>query len=228
MKTSHLKKLARRDALKAGLGFTGLAFAGLSSVKALAQDVCGTTPAQPEGPFYPVKDQLDKDNDLTFVEPKRQRSLGQVIYINGQVRDEACLPIAGALVDIWQACASGKYNHPNDPNTAPLDPNFQYWGRALTDTEGRYSFKTILPGAYPAGDGWIRPPHIHYKVSKLGFMELTTQLYFAGERYNDTDLILKRLPAAERKKVIIPLNAGGAEHDPGSKVGTFDVTLTRP
>src|SRR2546430_3692171 len=57
------------------------------------------------------------------------------------------LPI---LVEIWQASASGRYTHPDDRNNAaPLDPNFQGWGKAVTDQEGHYLFKTILPGQYP-------------------------------------------------------------------------------
>ena len=109
------------------------------------------------------------------------------------------------LVEIWQACVSGKYNHPNDPNKAPLDKNFQYWGRSTTDKQGIYFFKTILPGAYPADTNWIRPPHVHYKVHKWGFRELTTQLYFAGNQYNQFDRILNQISKGDQAKVIRPI-----------------------
>lgn len=146
--------LNRRKLLSLGLVAAGGLVTSVSA-KAICRD---TTPPQPEGPFYPVDDQADKDTDLTYVRGGRAKAHGQVIIVQGQVIDQTCTPVQGALVEIWQACHTGKYNHPSDPNTAALDPNFQYWGRAVTGVDGSYSFKTILPGAYPAGEGWIRPP----------------------------------------------------------------------
>lgn len=179
----------------------------VAATRAFAQlrGVCAPIVQQPEGPFYPVKDQADKDNDLVVVKGASGQALGQVIIVQGIVTDQACQPVGGVLVEIWQACASGKYNHPSDPNTAKLDPNFQYWGKAVTDAAGAYRFRTIVPGAYPADRNWIRPSHIHFKVQKLGYHELITQMYFAGAKHNDTDLILKQLPLAEQKRVIVPL-----------------------
>lgn len=191
--------MKRRQFLQIGVG--SLMAAGVAK----AADVCAPTPQQTEGPFYPVKDQKDKDWDLTQVAGRRGSALGEVIWVGGVVRDQNCDPVEGALVEIWQACASGKYDHPQDPNTAPLDPNFQYWGKAITDTKGQYVFKTIKPGSYPAAPGWVRPPHIHYKVTKLGFIELTTQLYFAGDALNSRDEILKRLKPTEQEQVVRPV-----------------------
>ncbi len=70
------------------------------------------------------------------------------------------------MIELWQACASGRYNHPRDTNRAALDTNFQYWAQVRTDSGGNFSVKTIKPGAYPASPTWIRPPHIHIKVHK--------------------------------------------------------------
>lgn len=185
----------------------------------------GKTPTQPEGPFYPIQDQLDKDNDLTRVEGRAERALGQIIYVRGRVLDINCQPIKGALVEIWQACESGKYDHPGDPNPAPLDQNFQYWGQNVTQADGTYVFKTILPGAYPASADWMRPPHIHFKISHLGSLDLITQLYFAGDVLNDRDLILQRLPLRERQKVIAPLLPATQDFEPDSKIANFDIVL---
>lgn len=197
-----------------------------SQAKAIT-DACLITPAQTEGPFYPVKDQKDKDNDLTLVKGGIVRAKGDIVYIEGLVVDEKCVPVPKAVVEIWQACVSGRYNHPGDPNTAPLDPNFQYWGRAVTDGNGRYDFKTIIPGAYPASETWMRPPHIHYKVHAFGFKELTTQLYFAGNPLNDTDEILLALKKEERERVIIPLEDAGVASEPGARRGRFDLTVRK-
>jgi len=193
--------MKRRKFLQVGVGT--LFAAGLAQ----AAEVCAPTPAQTEGPFYPIKDQADKDWDLTQVTGKRAKALGEVIWVGGVVTDQNCNPVEGALVEIWQACKSGKYNHAGDPNKAPLDPNFQYWGKAITDAQGRYVFKTIKPGSYPAQPGWVRPPHIHYKVTKLAYMELTTQLYFTGDKLNDQDLILQRLSRMEQEQVVRPFES---------------------
>ncbi|MBI3555953.1 MAG: hypothetical protein HY074_06805 [Deltaproteobacteria bacterium] len=214
----------RRNVLKASLGALG----ALASTSALAKSfdaVCRTTPAQTEGPFYPVKDQDDKDDDLTLVRGRTNRARGQVAYIGGIVSDENCRPVPGALVEIWQACASGRYNHPGDENTAPLDPDFQYWGRALTDGNGEYRFRTIVPGAYPADTDWMRPPHIHYKVHRKGYHELTTQMYFAGSEYNDADKILRAVPANERDSVIVSF--APADFEAGALVGRFNLTIRK-
>ncbi|OQW50333.1 MAG: hypothetical protein A4S09_00630 [Proteobacteria bacterium SG_bin7] len=212
--------LNRRRTLKLGIF---AASAGVAST-GIAQAVCGDkTPVQPEGPFYPIQDQVDKDNDLVRVTGTSQAPKGDVIVVAGKVLDIDCAPVAGALVEIWQACASGKYNHKNDPNAAELDPNFQYWGQAVTDKDGLYSFRTIIPGAYPADVGWIRPPHIHFKVAKRGYLELITQMYFAGNELNDKDLILKRVKAKDRSKVVIQLKQANPH-----PIAVFDITLEKP
>ncbi len=163
------------------------------------------TPPQTEGPFYPVINQVDTDADLIEFKGAMAPPKGRVILIEGHVQDQFCKPVRGALVEIWQACHSGRYNHPSDTNTAELDPNFQYWGKSITTADGFYSFRTIVPGAYPAADDWIRPPHIHYKVSCKGYVDLITQMYFAGEALNEEDKILQRLSLNDQKQVIAEL-----------------------
>lgn len=147
----------RRRFLKLSAGSVGALALSSPVGQALAAS-CGLTPPQTPGPFYPGESQFQAENDLTRIPGRPNRAVGQVIYVKGQVVDPQCRPIAGANVEIWQACASGKYNNPKDPNPAPLDPNFRYWGETFTDSNGEYAFKTILPGAYPADADWNRPP----------------------------------------------------------------------
>jgi len=214
----------RRNFLRIGLGATATgAFLGFLP-KAVAE-TCGLTPPQTPGPFYPGDENFTADNDLTRLPGRTERALGQVVYIQGKVLGQDCGPIAGANVEIWQAAASGRYNHGRDPNPAPLDPNFRYWGEIFTDNEGNYSFCTIIPGAYPAGDGWSRPPHIHVRVAKLGFEELVTQMYFKGHPLNERDLILLRVPASERDRVVVDFQPAGLGFEPNSLKGEFDLTL---
>jgi protocatechuate 3,4-dioxygenase beta subunit len=209
----------RRAWLGAGLGLGLLA---ALPRRAGAATLCDTTPRQTEGPFYPVYHRLDEDNDLTVVQGKSGAASGQVIRVCGWVADEStCRGLPGALVEIWQACASGSYDHPADDNPAPRDPNFQYWGRAVSDEEGFYTFKTIKPGAYPADNSWVRPPHIHFKAHRRGYLELTTQMYFDGERYNATDRVLQRLTPDEQKRVVVAPDKG----DDGLPVFAFNLRL---
>jgi protocatechuate 3,4-dioxygenase beta subunit len=212
----------RRSFLKMGAGTAASALL-IPTVSHALGEVCGPTPAQTPGPFYPGENKFSVENDLTVVNGKK--ATGQVIYVTGIVQDAACKPVVGANVEIWQACESGKYNNPNDPNTAPLDPNFKYWAEVFTDSKGAYIFKSILPGAYPADTDWIRPPHIHFKISKLGYKDLVTQLYFGGEKLNETDLILQQVPAGERDSVIVDFKPSGKDMEPNSLTGVFNITM---
>ncbi len=160
------------------------------------------TPKEIEGPFYPVMAQKDKDFDLTRIEGKQRVAKGKTIIIQGQVLDTDGNPVEDVTVDLWQANAAGKYRHPHDSNDAPLDPNFQGWAIVPSGKEGKFRFKTVSPGAYPASDNWTRPPHIHFKVSKRGYIELVTQMYFPGHELNDSDHLLKQKSEEERKLMI--------------------------
>jgi protocatechuate 3,4-dioxygenase, beta subunit len=216
---------SRRNILK--MGALSLGVTTVSTALGQSKELCGLTPAQTKGPFYPIKDQPDKDSDLTFVQGQPGKASGQEIFVQGIVTDQTCVPLSGALVEIWQACSTGKYNHPNDPNTAPLDRNFQYWGRAITNVAGQYRFKTILPGAYPADTGWVRPPHIHFRIQKIGYAEMITQLYFEGQALNAQDRILMALPINDRKKVVVPLMRVPNQSPGSSLVANFNVAIRK-
>lgn len=214
----------RRNLLKnAGLAGAGLIGSGLALSSIAKAATAIKTPAQTEGPFYPVRDQLDKDADLTRVQGRSERAEGTEVLLTGRLFDsDNGLPITGALVEFWQACASGKYNHPEDPNTAPLDPNFQYWAQVHTGNQGEFSIRTIKPGAYPATTNWTRPPHIHVKVHKAGYPSLTTQIYFKGDEYNDTDQILQKLKPAEQRLVVVEFTP---QPDTNELSGTWNIYL---
>ena len=223
------KKLQRRSLLKlaltAGLFVYAMAKNSVANSQPYRDDEVSAksaTPRQTEGPFYPIHEQADKDVDLTRIEGRSQTAKGEVIRVQGRVLDTNGRLLSDALVEIWQANTWGRYRHKRDPNTAPLDPDFQGWGVATTGSNGRYGFKTILPGAYPAGPGWIRPPHIHFKVARPGYEVLTTQMYFPDQKFNDADLILQNLSAAQQNLVIAKRQANGENDAP---VFVFDIVL---
>jgi protocatechuate 3,4-dioxygenase beta subunit len=124
----------------------------------------------------------EHDHDLTRQHAEEPQ--GQRIIVHGRLLDSDGRAIPDALVEIWQANAAGRYAHRNDQHPAPLDPNFTGLGRCLTDSEGRYRFITIRPGAYPWGNhhnAW-RPAHIHFSLFGRAFTQrLVTQMYFPGD-----------------------------------------------
>jgi len=144
------------------------------------------------------------DDDLTA--GHGGEPLGERIVVSGRLTDGDGRAIPNTLVEVWQANAAGRYHHRNDRHPAPLDPNFTGAGRALTDSEGRYRFVTIKPGAYPWGNhpnAW-RPAHIHFSVFGRAFTQrLVTQMYFPGDPLQDVDPIFQSIrdPAARELMV---------------------------
>ena len=132
--------------------------------------------------------------------------IGERITISGRVQDEHGAPLAGALVEIWQANAAGRYAHDVDQHPAPLDPNFSGAGRCLTDGDGSYRFTTIKPGAYPwrnHPNAW-RPAHVHFSVVARSFEQrLVTQMYFPGDPLLALDPVFNSVPDPEVRKRLI-------------------------
>ncbi|CAH0282647.1 protocatechuate 3,4-dioxygenase subunit beta [Roseomonas sp. CECT 9278] len=144
--------------------------------------------------------------------------IGERIILHGRVLDGSARPVAGALVELWQCNAAGRYRHRNDTYDAPIDPNFGGCGRCVTDAEGRYAFRTVKPGPYPYRNrvnDW-RPAHIHFSVFGSGFAQrLVTQMYFEGDPLLRHDSILHTVadPAArERLVALLDLNASVPLH----------------
>lgn len=146
-----------------------------------------STPTEMEGPFYPITPQKDQDLDLTRVKGKTGVAKGEIIEVYGQVFDQNMNPIEDVTIDLWQANSHGKYHHPHDTSEAPVDENFQGWAIIQSRTNGKFKFKTVIPGAYPLNTSRQRTPHIHFKISKLGYDSLLTQMYFPNHPLNKKD-----------------------------------------
>lgn len=160
------------------------------------------TPRQTEGPFYPDKMPLDTDNDLIIINDTLTPAVGTIAYLSGKVTDIKGNPQRNALVEIWQVDKHGVYLHSRGGSREKLDSNFQGYGRFLTDSKGRYSFRTLKPSPYSG-----RTPHIHMAVSTKGKRVLTTQCYVKDEPRNQKDFILQRVKDTKaRDSLVVPFN----------------------
>jgi protocatechuate 3,4-dioxygenase, beta subunit len=219
--SSHprLHRPTRREVLLVAAAMSG----GLHSSSAMAQAI-RRTPSQILGPFYPMDKPLDQDADLTTIAGRIGRAAGQVIEISGRVINRRGEPVAGVRIEIWQANTHGRYVHPSDRNAAPLDPNFEGYARLTTDSDGRYRFRSIKPGAYPEDSGTLRAPHIHFDVQGRS-NRLVTQMYFAGESLNDTDRIIQTAAPANRHRLIVEFARPVSSPDDATLAGSWDIAL---
>jgi protocatechuate 3,4-dioxygenase beta subunit len=177
------------------------------------------TPAQAQGPFYPLALPLDRDNDLVTVSGLPGRARGVVTDVAGRIADPDGRPLRGVRVEIWQVNAFGRYHHPHDDQDRPVDPHFQGYGSTVTDDAGGYRFRTIRPVAYPG-----RAPHIHFAVTGPGWGPFHTQMYVAGAPENATDFLLNSVrDRSARESLIVRL---GPSPNAGSTLaGVFEIVM---
>jgi protocatechuate 3,4-dioxygenase alpha subunit len=183
--------------------------------------VLPATASQTVGPFFhPCLLRPDAECH-TLASPE---VTGERIRIEGRVLDGDGLPIPDAMIEIWQANAAGRYNHPADKRELALDPAFTGAGRSGTDADGRYWFETIKPGAVPLDDRRLQAPHISVAVFARGLLNhLYTRLYFADDLATADDPVLGLVPAERRPTLLAqPANVGGAS------VYRFDIVLQGP
>ena len=184
----------------------------------------------PTQPLVPIKQALAEltapvygreklgalDHDLTQNAVKNGEPVGERIIVTGRVLDEDGKPVKRTLVEVWQANAAGRYIHKVDQHKAPLDPNFLGAGRCMTDDDGRYSFITIKPGAYPWGNhpnAW-RPAHIHFSLFGDYFASrLVTQMYFPGDPLMAFDPMVQGVPEHARHLMVSKFSLDVTEPD---------------
>jgi protocatechuate 3,4-dioxygenase beta subunit len=146
---------------------------------------------------------LPLKNDLTNC-VEGQHAEGEAFNLQGQVLSQTGIPIADALVEIWQVDARGHYAVEVD---AKRDTGFAGYGRCLTDVDGRYNFITIKPSGYSRYGGLIkRAAHIHVRVSAAGLKTLTSEIWFDGAAGNESDSFIRRITEKElRQRMLLQL-----------------------
>lgn len=185
-RTSETVLMSRRMFAGAGIAATGLVW----TRAALAQKPLTAESAM--GPFYPLELPADHDADLTWIKGHDRRATGKVIEVSGRVFDMKGNVIPNARIDLWQANAAGRYIHPADVSTAPVDPHFHGIASLRSDSQGAWRIVTIKPGGYDSPIG-SRPPHIHFDV-RGNIHRNVAQLYFPEEAEgNRADSLYKAL-----------------------------------
>lgn len=176
------------------------------------------------GPFYPAGLVPPQRNDLTVSRDYGRPAKGQHMHLRGTVTDETGGSVAGAEIQIWQANSTGRYRHPCDASPSPLDPGFDGFAAQITDAQGRYSFRTVKPGAYRATDTEMRAPHIHFQVT-AGAFRLITQMFFDDETLNGQD---RHLQALRMPALLVAQRLSPPEHPQDIPTYQWNLVVKRP
>lgn len=152
------------------------------------------TPFQPTGPYPQVM--LDLPTGAAL--PPGTAARGERIFVEGRLVDGDGKPIADAMIETWQADASGRYAHPDDPRSTTADPGFWGYRRVATDNDGRFRIETIKPGSVSD-----QAPHLVVGIYGGGILyRYVTRMYFDDEPGNAGDAILQMVPPDRRHTLI--------------------------
>jgi protocatechuate 3,4-dioxygenase alpha subunit len=134
---------------------------------------------------------------------------GERVIIQGRVFDGEGVAVPDAILEVWQANAYGKYDHPEDTQDKPLEADFHGYGRVPINAEGIFRFATIKPGSVPGPDGREQAPHLLIAVFMRGLLkQLVTRMYFPDDERNSSDSILNLVDSARRATLIAQKSAG--------------------
>jgi protocatechuate 3,4-dioxygenase, alpha subunit len=154
-------------------------------------------PSQTVGPFF---DFITRNADLGRLASPDAK--GERIRLRVRMLDGDGAPVPDGMIELWQADASGKYEHPDDTQSQPPDPAFCGFGRMATDAQGFCIFETIRPGCVPDGRGGQQAPHLNVSVFARGLLaRLCTRIYFEGDELTD-DPVLSLVPVDRRATLI--------------------------
>ena len=182
-------------------------------------DMLIPTASQTVGPFFHLGLARPDWADLT-----RDNPSGERIVVAGRVIDGDGAPVPDAMIEVWQANATGRYNHPaDDRSDKPLDPQFRGFGRVATDTEGRFRILTIRPGPVPGRGNTLQAPHLTLAIFARGLLKhLYTRVYFADDPANANDPLLSSIEDAAARRTLL---ARRNEASGGTPSYAFDIVL---
>lgn len=216
------KALSRRQML--GLALGGSLLLACSPLAAQAADPfvlkChGPTPAT-NASNYPGAGKIVLSNNLARPAGKSLDAPGQLLRISGRVTDENCVPVANAIIDLWQANPFGQYRWAARDELLNPEPIFAGNGRAVTDNMGRFRFTTLFPGEYARN-----APHINFRVSHPDFNTLDTTMYFRGDQRNDKDSRLKAFRDDARARLLADVTMHDALRPEAGLDAVFNIVV---
>ena len=175
------------------------------------------------GPFFPWQ-YVEGCSDLTQFEGKIAR--GQHILLTGRLVEEGNSPVANnAIIEIWQPDANGVLRHPLDPRFSEIDPGFFGWGRSRTDAQGRFRFRTVIPGVSQGDDGIARCPHVNVMVLAIGLTHrLVTTAFFGDSPDSAKDPVLSCVTDAKLRRRLFPVRDQSLDSE-GLPAYRFDLVL---
>jgi protocatechuate 3,4-dioxygenase alpha subunit len=195
-------------------------------------DYLKETASQTAGPYVHIGlipamagfDIFEKNISNVLVTPNTK---GERITLEGKVVDGSGTPLRDVLLEIWQANAAGRYNHPSDRSAGALAEDFRGWGRAGSDFDsGLVTFETIKPGAIIDQAGRKCAPYANIWIVARGInIGLNTRLYFSDEETaNAADPVLNLVEPPVRRKTLIASRGERA----GKVVYSFTINLQGP
>ena len=176
---------------------------GVSTLVTMINNAQGGGETDPAllGPFYRAQSALCPPGEN--ISRGEESRAGEQLAVHGRVSDTAGKPVAGAIVDVWQASPVGLYE-----NQDPAQPDRNLRGRFESNAEGRFHFRSVRPAGYPVPtDGPCgemlraqdrhpyRPAHIHFLISKEGYKTLVTQVFANDDNCIAADVVFGVTPA---------------------------------
>lgn len=167
-----------------------------------------------------MPDHFATSNNLAKKPGSFYRAYGEIIFVKGNVVDSFGVPIEGAVIEIWQTNAAGKYHTLLDPDSEYVDKYFSMSGRAITDNMGQYNFITIMPGSNPG-----RAPHINMNIYHEKFGKLETEMYFEDHPYNKDDYQYLAYRTEDRKLITAKVRRSNFNDKNSIKICTFNIVM---
>jgi protocatechuate 3,4-dioxygenase beta subunit len=167
-----------------------------------------------------IPDKFATTNNLAKKVGSFYRAFGEIIFVQGVVTDSFGVPIDGAIIEIWQTNAAGKYHTLLEPGSEYIDKYFSMSGRTITDNLGNYHFITVMPGANIG-----RAPHINMNIYHPKFGKLETEMYFEKHPYNEGDYQYLSYDENDRKLITAKVRHSNILDTKSIKLCTFDIVL---
>lgn len=183
-----------------------------------APSLCAPSP-RVNTSLYPGAALIPPSNDLTRFNGKALSSEGQHLMIELRLRDTRCVPIQGAIIELWQANPYGKFRLATREDRVNPNPVFSGAGRAYTDNNGTAWFNTVFPGAQKN-----EAPRLYLRIKEKNSPFFDTVVFFENDVRNASDAAYKKLKPEDRRRVELKMNQLSVDPNAGF-AGALEIIL---